>query len=198
MSATVVSSHVHWQRSALTLVFSLGAAIVIAGSLGYVAMNSLAPREASLHPVGVAGTMLATLGCLALSLALAQWRQTEVPRWAVLTSAAGIWFAGAVAWSHSTVIVAAATKTSNEEFDNLFFADPWVLGGMAPKSVLCLIGFLGIALAGWRTRSTPRSAAALFALAGVVSLWPPFPPGLILASLALVIVARSESKPDRA
>lgn len=196
MSATVISNDIDVQRYRGPLALPLGAVLATAGSLGYIAMNGLTPREASLHPVGVAGTMSAALGCLILSLALVQWR-TALPRWTILTSAAGIWFAGAVAWSHSTVIVAAATKTSNQEFDDLFFGDPWVLGGMAPKSVLCLIGFLGIALAGWRTHAVPRSAVGLFLLAGVVSMWPPFPPGLILVALALILVARAESRAGR-
>ncbi|MFG2086854.1 hypothetical protein [Spirillospora sp. NPDC048824] len=52
-----------------------------------------------------------------------------------------------------------------------------------------------LAIAGWRRRSVPRSAAVLFALAALLSLWPPLPPGMIVASLAIVITAWTAEQP---
>ncbi|TDE35704.1 hypothetical protein [Actinomadura sp. 6K520] len=176
------------RRHTTAFPFLAGPALIVAGSLGFIALNGLPPREAYHHPVNVVASALAAVGCLIVSLALARWR-TALPQWAVLASAAGVWFAGAVAWGQATIIVAAAVNTDNATFDGLFFASPWVLGGMAPKSILCLVGFLGLAIAGWRRRSVPRSAAVLFALAALLSLGPPFPPGMIVASLAIVITA---------
>lgn len=191
MSTNVVTATMPDQRTVPSALFSLGAVLAVLGSLGFISMNGLPPREAFAHPVGVAGSALAAVGCLVLSLALVQWR-SPLPRWAVLTSAAGVWVAGATAWAQSTFVVAAATKTDNQLFDTLFFESPWVLGGMLPKSLLCLVGFLGIAISGWRRRSIPRSAAGAFALAGLLSLWPPFPPGLIVASVALLVISRTD------
>lgn len=194
MSTTLVSREIRARRPHVSVALPLGAAMAVAGSLAYVAMNGRPPQEAYTNPIGIAGTMVAVLGCVVLSLALVE-RRTVAPRWAVVTSAAGIWFAGAVAWSYATVLVAAGTKVSNDEFVHLFLEDAWALGvGMAPKAVLCAVGFLGIAIAGWRARSIPRSVAGLFALAAVASLWPPFPPGLILGSIALVLLARPKAR----
>ncbi len=197
MSAVAASAVVRPRRPSMAAALVAGASIATLGSLGYVSMNGLPPREAFLHPVGLISAAATTIGCLMLSLAMARWRST-LPRWAVLTSAAGLWFAGATTWSQATVVVATATKTGNELFDDLYFASPWVIGGMAPKSILCLVGFLGLAIAGWRSRSIPRSAAVAFALAALLSVWPPHPPGLIVASLALILVARSDPRANGA
>lgn len=170
--------------------FVVGAALCVVGSVGFISMNGLPPREASVHPVNIGAGIVATVGCLILGFALAMW-PISLPRWARLTAAAGVWFAGATAWAMSTTIVAAATKTSNEVFDDLFFGSAWVLGGMAPKSVLCLVGFLGLAVAGWRQRTIPRAAAVAFGVAAVLSVWPPYPPGLIVFAIGVLIVARA-------
>lgn len=190
MSTTVVSDQTQRRDSALSTALSVGAVFSTLGSLGYISMNSLPPREAYIHPVSIVSSIVATIGILILSLALVRWR-TTLPGWAVIASAAGIWLAGSSAVAGWTVIVAAATNTDNELFDTLFFESPWVVGGMAPKSLLCLAGFLGLAISGWRQRSIPRFAALVLGLAGIVSIWPPYPPGLILASLALFIIARA-------
>lgn len=176
------------RRDLASLTLSVGAVLMGAGSVGYMAMNAEAPREGFVHPLGILTSAVTAVGCMIVGLALARWRAGP-PRWAVLASAAGIWFAGAVAWGQATFVVAAGTGIDNEQFDDLFFQSPWVLGGMAPKSLLCLLGFLGLAVAGWRRRVLPRSAAAGFGLAAILSIWPPYPPGLVVASASLVVVA---------
>ncbi|MFC5728084.1 MULTISPECIES: hypothetical protein [Nocardioides] len=122
-------------------------------------------------------------------MGLLRWR-TTLPRWAVLAAAAGVWFAGATAWALSTFVVAAAKGTTNAHFDDLFFNSPWVLWGMAVKSLLCFPALLGLAIAGWRQRSISRPAAVALGLAAVLSLWPPYPPGLIVASIGFALIAR--------
>lgn len=166
-----------------------GASLATVGSLAYVALNSLPPREASLHPVGILGAAVTTVGCLVLGMGLLQWR-TPLPRWAVVAGAAGVWFAGATAWALATFVVAAAQGTTNAHFDELFFNSPWVLGGMAAKSLLCFPAFLCLAVVGWRQGSIPRPAALALGLAAVLSLWPPYPPGLVVAAIAFALIAR--------
>lgn len=187
MSATALGAPTSARTASLELL--VGAALAAVGSLGYVSLNSLPPREASLHPVGVVSAALTAIGCLALGMGLLRWR-TTLPRWAVVAAAAGVWFAGATAWALSTFVVAAAQGTTNAHFDELFFNSPWVLGGMAVKSLLCFPAFLGLACAGWRQRSVPRAAAFTLGLAAVLSLWPPYPPGLIVAAIAFTLIAR--------
>lgn len=177
-------------ESSLSTVTAVGCVLATLGSAVYISLNGMEPREAFVHPLGIAAGMVTTVGILLLSLGLMRWR-TALPGWAVVASAAGLWAAGATAWNQSTVTVAAAVKTDNELFRDLFFDAPWVLVSMAPKSLLCLVGFLALAISGWRNRSIPRPAAAVLGVAGVLSIWPPYPPGLILASLALFLIARA-------
>jgi hypothetical protein len=179
----------HVRSRSLSAALALGAVLATLGSLGFISLNSLPPREAYAHPVSVVTCAMATIGCLILSFALLRWRST-LPGWAVVASAAGLFFAAASAYAQGTFTVAAATKTDNELFDELFFGSPWVLGGMLPKSLLCLAGFLALAIVGWRRRSIPRAAAALLGFAGILSIWPPYPPGVIAAAIAIVLIAR--------
>jgi hypothetical protein len=180
----------------LSAAFSVGAVLAVLGSLGFISLNSLPPREAYAHPVGIVTYALAAIGCLILAFGLMRWR-TTLPGWAVVASAAGLVFAAASAYAQGTFTVAAAVKTDNELFDQLFFGSPWVLGGMAPKSLLCLAGFLTLAIAGWRQRSIPRSAATLLGVAGILSIWPPYPPGVIAASMAFLIISRGPTEARR-
>ena len=187
MSATLVEAPASTRSASMPLL--TGALLATVGSLGYIALNSLPPREASLHPVGVGSAAVTTIGCLLLGMGLLQWR-TPLPRWAVVAAATGVWFAGATAWALSTFVVAAARGTTNAHFDALFFNSPWVLGGMAVKSLLCFPALLGLAIAGWRQRSIPRVAALALGLAALLSLWPPYPPGLIVTAIACGLIAR--------
>jgi predicted branched-subunit amino acid permease len=61
----------------------------------------------------------------------------------------------------------------------------------APKILLGLVGFLALAIAGWRRRAISRGACVLLVLTAVVSLLPPYPPTGILAGLAIAWAARS-------
>jgi hypothetical protein len=189
MSTITASVETQSSSKSLSTAFSVGAVLAILGSLGFISLNGLPPREAFAHPVSIVTCALSVIGCLILSFALLRWR-TTLPGWAVVASAAGVFFAAANAYAYATVTVAAAAKTDNELFEQLFFESPWILGGMVPKSLLCLVGFLALAIAGWRQRSIPRPAAALLGVAGIVSIWPPYPPGIILASIAIFLISR--------
>jgi hypothetical protein len=190
MTATTTSATGARTASSLSTTIAVGCVLATLGSVVYISGNDLEPREAFAHPLSVASGVVTSIGILLLSLGLMRWR-TALPGWAVLASAAGLGVAGATAWAQSTVLVAAAVGTDDALFRDLFFDNPWVLGSLAPKSVLCFVGFLALAYSGWRTRAIPRPAAVAFGLAGVLSLWPPYPPGLIVASLALFLVARA-------
>jgi len=199
MSAAVVSGDLESDRHRTRpLTFQVGASLAIVGSLMYVSLGGKEPRDAWINPVGVVGAVVGTVACILLSYALVQWR-TTLPRWAVLTSAVGIWFAGACSWSYATLMPGMADATSTPaEFDDLVSNDFWmVVFPLGPKSLLCLVGFLAIAIAGWRSRAIPRSACVFFGIGAILSIWPPYPPGLIMGSIALLIVARSESLRQR-
>jgi len=58
--------------------------------------------------------------------------------------------------------------------------------------VLCGIGLLTLAIVGWRRRIVARPACVLLVLAAIVSaLLGAYPPGALLAALALAWTART-------
>lgn len=68
-------------------------------------------------------------------------------------------------------------------------ASAWGMAFFAPKGVL-LVAFPVLAAAGWRSGALPRAACLALVLAGLLSLWPPFPPAGALTALALYLVSR--------
>ena len=112
----------------------------------------------------------ATIGAVVLALTLAKWRTTTLPSWALTVSAAGLVIVAANSWFAGTGIRAIADHTSNEQFKDLIFEAPWLIAMSVPNMVLCLVGFIALAVAGWRQRSLPRSSSVLLVLAGLVSV----------------------------
>lgn len=182
--------------SAWRTVIAAGGVVAALGALGYISVVIFDPdataREAYQSPLSAVGCVAATLGLVALVHGLLH-SDLQLPRWAVLTSAAGLFFAAANAWFFGTAILAITDHTSNAIFDDIG-GSGWLLVTSAPKMILCLIGFAGLAVAGMRRHSIPTGAAALLGVAALASLIPPFPPGVILSSLAFWWIARSAAK----
>jgi hypothetical protein len=173
----------------VSTVTAVGAVFAALGSVGYISLNGLEPREAFLHPISVVAGALATLGAVLLAFALVRWR-TPLPAWATTAAAAGLVMVAAHAWFLGTGIVDIADHTNDEMFEKT--VSVWIgLVMAAPKMLLGLVSFLGLAIAGRRQKLLPRSSALLLGTAGVLSLWPPYPPALLAASLALFLVSRS-------
>ncbi len=171
---------------------AVGAVFAALGSVGFISLNSADPREAFADPVNVVSGALATLGAVLLAFALLRWR-TPLPGWMTSLAAAAMVMVAAHAWFLGTGIVDVANHTNDELFEEITFESTWIAFVMAvPKMVLGLVAFVGLAVAGRRQQFLPRSAALLLGAAGVLSLWPPYPPGLLLASLALFLVSRAE------
>ena len=61
---------------------------------------------------------------------------------------------------------------------------------MVPKSLLGLVGFGALAIAGLRSGALPKVAALLLGLGAIAFVLPPFPPGLVLISIGLILAAR--------
>ncbi len=175
----------------VSTVTAVGAVFAALGSVGYISLNFVdSPREAYAHPMSVVSGALATLGAVLLAFALVRWR-TPLPARATTSAAAGLVMVAAHAWFLGTGIVDIADHTDDELFEKT--VSVWInLVMAAPKMVLGLVAFLGLAIAGRRQRLLPRSSAVLLGAAGVLSLWPPYPPALLLASLALFLVSRSD------
>lgn len=169
--------------------FGVGSVLATLGSLGYISLNSVdSSREAFAHPLGIVSGIVATIGIVTLALALMRWR-TSLPGWAVVTAAAGLVFTAAATWFFSIGIVAVAEHTDDELFKTIATSTwIWVLTG--PKMVLCLVAFAAMAVSGWRSRAIPRTACVAFGLAAIVSVFPPHPPGLLLACVAFFLISR--------
>jgi hypothetical protein len=180
---------------------SVGSVLAALGALSFISVivfyPDATPREAYKSAGSVAAGVLATFGLVITVFSLLRWR-TSLPTWAVLTAATGMFFTAANAWYFSTAINAAVNVTTDSRFEDLGDS-PWFFATLAPKMALCLVGFVGLAVAGWRQRSIPRSAAVLLALAGLASAaFPAFPPGVLLSSVAFYLIAGSERRTGQA
>jgi len=187
---TLTATTTDTTTSTLGQAFGVGSVLATIGSLGYIGLNFVgSAREAYAHPLGVVAGVIATTGVAILALALMRWR-TELPGWAVVAAAAGMLGAAIGVWFWSVGIVGIASNTDDVRFEELAWS-PWLIFGMyAPKIVLGVIGFGALAVTGWRTRAIPRLAAGAFALAALLSLFPPHPPALLLASLGMFLISR--------
>jgi hypothetical protein len=176
---------------------AIGSVLAALGCLGYISLNGDTPRESFSNPVNTVAGIAATLGAVVLAQTLAKWRTTTLPAWALTVSAAGLVMVAANSWFAGTGIRAVADHTSNEQFKDLIFEAPWLIAMSVPNMVLCLVGFNAVAVAGWRQRSLPRSSSVLLVLAGLLSVLPAYPPGLLFASAALFIASRSMARSCR-
>lgn len=190
-SSTLRAETTSVSSNGIATALAVGYVLAALGAIAYMGTVGLPPREAGLHPVNTVGAIGATIGVVVLALALVRWRTTTLPAWAILCTAAGLVMIAPHAWFNATGARAVAGQVDNAEYERLFFEQPWMLAMLVPKALLCLVGFIALGLAGWRQRSLPRSSSVLLILAGVLSLWPPYPPGLLLASAALFIASRS-------
>lgn len=172
---------------------AVGSVLAVLGSIVYISLNGGTPRDTFSSPVSTVGGLTATVGVVILALTLARWR-TTLPAWALMVAASGLVIVAANAWFQATGIRAISDHTTDQEFERLIFEAPWIFVMHGPKMVLGLVGFFALGLAGWRQRSLPRSSSVLLVLAGVVSIWPPYPPALLLASAALFIASRSMAR----
>lgn len=192
MSTGLAEPTVHPSVTGLRQALGVGSVLAALGSLGYIALNFSggSPREAYALPANFVACSIATAGIVLLTLAMMRWR-SGLPQWAVLTGAAGLAFTAANAWFFGTGIIAVADSTDDETFEQIGMSS-WIMVMAAPKMVLCLVAFGVMAVAGWRSRAVPRSAAASFGAAGVLSLIPPHAPGVLFAALGLFLVSRAD------
>jgi hypothetical protein len=187
---TTASSPATGDVSAAT---AIGCVLLALGSLGYLTAGILTGaepgREGFLHPINAPASALAALGATILALTLAAWRPDGLPRWATQVAAAGMVFVAAGAWLSATVLVSLAQTSPDDETFLAAGASAWALAFFAPKAIQ-LVAFLAMAVTGWRTRAIPRAACVVLVPAALLSLWPPFPPGGILAALAFFVISR--------
>lgn len=173
---------------------ALGCALLAVGSLGYMTAGILTGesdpgRAGFLHPINAPASALAALGATILALTLAAWRPASLPRWATQLAAAGMVFVAAGAWSSATLLVSLAKSFPDDESFVAAANTSWAMAWFMVKGVL-LVAFLALAVAGWRSGEIPRAACIVLVPAALLSLFPPFPPGGLLAALAFFLISR--------
>jgi len=195
MSVPVIQPHdrdlTYVAETSTNTALAVGSVLAVIGSIGYIAMNfhSGSPREVYALPLSAATSAIATLGLVILGIGIARWR-VDLPGWARTLASAGLIMTAATSWFFGTGIVAIAEQTNDSTFDEVGMSG-WIMAMTLPKMVMCLVGFAGLAVAGWRNNALPRLAATALALGALLSLVPPYPPGVVFAAAGLFIASRS-------
>lgn len=170
-----------------------GAVLGILGSLAFASVvvldSDATDREAFATPTGIVGSATATLGAVLIVLALREASRTSIPATLATT---GMVFTAAITWFDATAIVAIADHTTDGGFDDIG-GSAWVLLFTAPKMVLCLVGFGALAIDGRRRGTMSTAASALLGVGALASVLPPFPPGLLLVSVGLLVLSRDST-----
>ncbi len=190
MTATTPRSETTTRSAAIGT--QIGGVAALLGSLAFISTvassGDLTPRESFLLPVSIAGCAVAAVG-LALLIAFAPRLLDGLPRWAVVLSTAALVVAFAVAWAQATIVPALADLVTDDVFDKINESSGLIVF-MIPKSILGLVGFGTLAIAGLRSGALPKAAAILLGLGALAFVLPPFPPGLVLISIGLILAAR--------
>jgi hypothetical protein len=170
----------------------VGGAAALLGSLAYIstaaASQSLSPREAFLLPVGIAGCVVAALGLATLVVFLPR-ALTGLPGLPVGLATAALVFTLVVAWVQGTVVTGIASHTDDPVFDAIGSSTGLTVFFL-PKVVLGFVGFGGLAVTGWRSGVLERRVCVLLGIGAALYLLPPFPPGLVVVSAALLTAVR--------
>lgn len=175
-----------------TTAVRVGATATLLGSLAFIstvaAGGDLSARESFLLPVGIVGSAIATAGLAVLLWSLPPLL-VRLPRWVSATVVAALGFTLALTWFDATAIVGIASTTTDPVFDAIG-SSAGVSALFVPKSLLGVVAFGSLAFHGLRAGVLGRAGAALIGLGAVVYLLPPYPPGLVLVSIGLLVATR--------
>jgi len=175
--------------TAAALIGALGCAGYIAGIFLFSGSTMAESQRAPLH---IVECMLAGLAYVALAVTVPQLAEvTKLPRWALSLTAAGCAFIAVQAWTYGTVVANLAKILPESAFEDAGKESLLMNLFQLPSMLICLVGYISLAIVGWRRKAMPRGASVLLILAGLVALLGPFPPVGLLGGLALAWTARS-------
>lgn len=182
---------------------SLRLAAAVAGAVGcsgyistIVLLSDLSVRDAARSPLTIASNIVVAVAfALLAALVPLMAVRLALPRWAGLLAAVGCVAIAATAWGTGTLAVHAAGLLTESQMDE---GSGWFFLFQAPQSLPCAVGFIALGLSIARRRAAARGAGVLLVVAGAASLMPAYPPGALLASLALLWVAQTEHEPVQA
>jgi hypothetical protein len=194
MSSLAAQTTAAGVRSGMPQVATIvGGALAALGSAAVFAWSLLNWDDSSREVVASGGTALgcaiAAIGGVVLVLSLPRILD-GLPPWAVRSTLAGLVFVVVDAWYNGTVGVAMANEIDDATFDAIVQSGGQFIFSL-PKMLLCLAGFVGLAVAGWRAGTMNRPLATLLGVAAVASLIPPFMPGMLVGGLAFALIAWS-------
>jgi hypothetical protein len=176
-------------RTTVTAAALIGAV----GCAGYIStlflLSDLTIREAARSPLTIASNLIVAIAFAVLAASLPGLRHsTALPGWALIVTAVGCAGITATAWATGTLAVHAAGLLTESQMEQTSI---WFDLFQGPQVLPCTVGFLALAIGGWRHHAIPRGAAALLGVAGVLSVVPAYPPGAIVGALAIAWTAHS-------
>lgn len=174
------------------IVVAAGVAAAI-GCAGYIStiflLSDPTVRDAARAPLTITASLVVAISFAVLAAGLPTLvNGLRLPRWAGVVAGAGCALVAANAWGTGTLAVPAASLLTDAQMTH---ESVWFTLLQAGQSLPCAVGFLALAVAGLRRRAFSRGAGVLLLVAGVVSLLPAYPPGALLAALAVVWIAGS-------
>lgn len=163
------------------------------GCAGYIStiflLSDLAVRDAARSPLTITSNLVVAIAFAVLAATLPGLvAAARLPRWAGLFAAIGCAFVAANAWGTATLAVHAAGLLSDAQVEQ---NSGWFTLFQAGQTLPSAIGFIALGIVGWRRHAMSRGAGILLLVAGVISLLPAYPPGAVLAGLALAWTART-------
>ena len=192
---TPVQTDVSAGAGSRTAVIAAGlvGAVASAGYIsGVIFSSGMSDAEGQRSPVTVTESLLAGAAYVVLAISLLGLANgTRLPRWPLALSAAACAFVAVQAWTTGTIFAVLASELTETQLDSVDQTSFLFNLFIYPMGVLCLVGYLALAIVGWRRKAMSRGASVLLVLAGLVALLGPFPPTGLLGALALAWVARS-------
>jgi len=179
-------------RTAVTAA-GLAGAVACAGAIaGWFTLAGTFQAESSRTPFSIVTCLITGLAFAVLATTVPGLAAgTRLPRWSLGLASLACTFIVIPAWTFGTVIPHLAGQVTAAQFDALGKADlPLVLLHL-PAQLLGLVGFVALAVVGWRRHAMSRGACVVLVLAGLAALIPDFLPVGLLAGVALAWLARS-------
>lgn len=172
---------------------ALVGAVASAGYIsGVIFSSGMSPAEGQRAPLTVTESLLAGGAYVVLAVSLLGLAAgSRLPRWPLALSAAACAFVAIQAWTTGTLFAWLASELPESQFEAIDQGTFLFSLFIYPMGVLCLVGYVSLAIVGWRRQAFSRGASVLLILAGLVALLGPFPPTGLLGAIGLAWVARS-------
>jgi hypothetical protein len=179
-------------RTAVTAA-GLAGAVACAGVVASWFLLAGTPQSESVRsPISIVACLIAGLAFAILAATLPGLAaETRLPRWSLGLAGLACAFIAVPAWTFGTLIPHLAGQVTAAQYDALGQADLSLLLLYLPAQLLSLVGFITLAVVGWRRRAMSRGACVLLIVAGVAAVIPDFPPVGLLAGVAFAWLARS-------